>query len=119
MAFPLSRRRLAVLKTTLRNISPAIGSSHADEALAFALGFKTHASLLARLSGLDDVEIAAEFEPPRLIERLEQLGYGFASPVAQQISRLLSVAIINHEVMASLQDAAAHAANDNGTTIRE
>lgn len=118
MAFQLSRRRLAVLKTTLRNISPAIGSSHADEALAFALGFKTHASLLARLSGLDEAEIAAGFEPPRLIERLEQLGYGFAPPVAQQISRLLT-ALINHEVMARLQDAAAHAANDNDTTIRE
>lgn len=118
MAFPLSRRRLAVLKTTLRNISPAIGSSHADEALAFALGFKTHASLLARLSGVDDAEVSAEFEPPRLIARLEQLGYGFEPPVAHQISRLRSVAF-SREILAGLQEAAAHPANDNNASIGE
>lgn len=118
MAFHLSRRRLAVLKTALRDISPAIGSSHADEALAFAFGFRTHAGLLAKFGSLDDAEIEAEFEPPRLIDRLEQLGYGFAPPVAQQISRLWGEASIR-EVMVSLQEAAAHPANDNDTTIRE
>lgn len=118
MAFQLSRRRLAVLKTTLRNISPAIGSSHADEALAFALGFKTHASLLARLSGLDDAELTVEFAPPHLIERLEQLGYGFAAPVAQQILMLLNAAF-SHEIMVSIREAAAHPANENNATIRQ
>lgn len=113
MPLHISRRRLAVLKTTLRNISPAIGSSHADEALAFALDYKTHASLLAALSDLtSDAELQTEFHPARLIERLEQFGYGFAPPIAQRIS-MLALEAFSNEVVARLQDAAAHPANDN------
>jgi hypothetical protein len=115
MPLHISRRRLAVLKTTLRNISPAIGSSHADEALAFALGFKTYASLLAVLRDLPDAE--TEFYSARLIERLEQLGYGFAPPTAQRIS-MLALEAFSGKVMTRLQDAASHPANDNDSKVR-
>lgn len=116
MPLHISRRRLAVLKTTLRNISPAIGSSHADEALAFALNYNTHASLLAALGDLKEAELETEFRPARLIERLEQLGYGFAPATAQRIS-MLALEAFTGEVMASLKETASHPANDNDGNV--
>lgn len=112
MPFHISRQRLAVLKTTLRNISPAIGSSHANEALAFAFGYKTHASLLAALGNSDDANLEVEFHSDRLLERLEQLDYGFSPYTLQQISMLMHEAW-KGEAMVRFRDAAAHPANDN------
>lgn len=113
MPLHMSRRRLAVLKTTLRNISPAIGSSHADEALAFAMGFKTHASLLAAMAEAGNGELELSFADDRMTSRLEELGYAFTPDILRRFSQLISEAFAE-EVMILLRDAASSAANDNG-----
>lgn len=49
-AIPLSATAIAGIKTALRKEFPHIKSSHLSEAMAAALGFRTHASLLTSLS---------------------------------------------------------------------
>lgn len=109
----ISRQRLALLKTALRNISPAVRSSHADEALAFAMGFGTHASLLAALDKVEGRELDVPFEPDQLVKRLETLGYAFAPGLFNPFSALIGEAFME-QAMALLRDAASRAANDNG-----
>lgn len=46
-SIPFAHIEIAVLKKALRAVYPEISSSHLSEALASALGFRTHASLLA------------------------------------------------------------------------
>jgi hypothetical protein len=45
----LSRRNVAALKVSLLQTFPEVRSSHADEALAAGIGFRTYAALLAAL----------------------------------------------------------------------
>ncbi|MEO8684140.1 MAG: hypothetical protein ABI414_04780 [Devosia sp.] len=113
MPLHISRRRLAVLKTTLRIISPAIGSSHADEALASALGFKTHASLLAALADRANGELELTFTEDRMMSRLHELGYAFTPDILRRFSHLIREAV-EEESIILLRDAASKVANDNG-----
>lgn len=72
----LAKANIVCLKQAIRQKYPEIKSSHLSEAIAFALGFRTHAPLLA----------AMDSEPPgqsgrvwldgnRLTQRLHQLSY--------------------------------------------
>jgi len=85
--FILSDENLATAKAILRQNYPQIRSSHLTEALAFALGFRTHAALLARLAaetamppGVGDGD-AGSFE-----KRLAELGYGAIDPAAFRLA---------------------------------
>ncbi|THJ45674.1 hypothetical protein E9536_40750 [Burkholderia sp. LS-044] len=71
----LSEVPLANLKKLSRETFPAIKSSHLTEALASALGFRTHASLLAALVvPATDADIVLLDELP-FRQRLSDLGY--------------------------------------------
>ena len=72
----------------------------------------------ASLGRLHEATIEAEFVPQRLVERLEQLNYGFSPSVLQRISLLLHEAL-SEVVMTSLREAAAYAANDNTSKTAE
>lgn len=76
MFLPLSRGNLAALKNALIDEFPDISSSHTDEIVAYALGFRTYASmrpLLSSDSGKDKPVLTILFD--RLAERAEELGY--------------------------------------------
>lgn len=73
----LTPANLEALKREARTAMPEVRSAHLTEALAAAMGYRTHAALLAA--------IEADFgRPPdladclqsRFVERLDQLGYG-------------------------------------------
>ena len=51
---PFAQSELASLKKALRTEYPHVSSSHLSEAIAAALGFRTHASLLAALPATSD-----------------------------------------------------------------
>lgn len=73
----ISDASLSALKKALHAHYPEFRSSHLSEAIAAALGRKTHASLLA------DVNLHAEDPPIELLDddrffsRLQELGYGY------------------------------------------
>jgi hypothetical protein len=74
-AIAISESALAHLKKALRNDFVDEKSSHLSEALATALGFKTHASLLAAVSKeVDDPPIVL-LNTERFVERLTDFGY--------------------------------------------
>ena len=76
MFLPLSRGNVAALKNALIGEFPDIGSSHADEIVAYALGFRTYASmrpLLRSDSGKDRPVLTILFD--RLAARAGELGY--------------------------------------------
>ena len=66
---------LSVLKKTVRAELPNVGSSHISEALAAALGFQKHASLLAEMDRLASNPPYLELDNERFCEKLEQLGH--------------------------------------------
>lgn len=109
----ISRERLALLKTELRNIAPAVGSSHANEALAFAMGFKTYASLLASMSEKQSSHLDVSFDLDRLIERLGTLGYLFTKPKIEGIVRAVRT-VFEDDTMSGIREMASRHANDNG-----
>jgi len=73
-SIPLAESALASLKKSLRTEYPEIKSSHLTEAIAAALGRKSHAALLADLSRADslgcDLLIDEDFD-----KRLQEFGY--------------------------------------------
>lgn len=72
--FFISEAALRHLKQRAQRGVSDVSSSHLSEAIAAALGFKTHAALRAALAG----QATAEAQKPsnaRLIQRLRQLGY--------------------------------------------
>jgi len=72
--FFVSEAALRTLKLSARRGIQGVSSSHLSEAVAAALGFKTHAALRAALS----VHPTAEAQKPsnaRLVQRLRQFGY--------------------------------------------
>lgn len=73
MPVQITRDTVALMKRCLRTIWPTVKSSHADEAIAAYYGFRTHAALLAALSGKSE-EITVEPSPEALVERLGALG---------------------------------------------
>lgn len=73
-AIALSVQSLRSLKNALQDRFPTIKSSHMSEALASALGFRTYAALLAKVTE----RIPATLHPlveERFVERLNRLGY--------------------------------------------
>lgn len=74
--FIFSSVNVAALKKALRSEFPEVGSSHADEALAAAFGFKTHAAMLQILRQVgDSARIIIGVDHYRLALRLIELGY--------------------------------------------
>jgi hypothetical protein len=72
---PFNRSGIAALKSHIRAARPEIKSSHVDEALAFAFGFRTHAALLAALDQLGNTHLHAQANHVWLALRLHQFGY--------------------------------------------
>ena len=73
---PFTRAGLLSIKHAVRDRYPQIKSGHFDEAMAYALGFDTHAAMLpvmelAEKSG----EISAMVKPDWFLVRLADLGY--------------------------------------------
>jgi hypothetical protein len=83
----LTRRNVALLKRLLIAEFPALGSGHADEALAAGFGFNTHAALLAALKaqgmGSKPVIVLSE---AKLAERAGQLAG--LEPAPDEIARV-------------------------------
>ena len=72
--FFVSEAALRTLKQRAQRGVKGVSSSHLSEAVAAALGFKTHAALRAALAG----RATAEAQKPsnaRLVQRLRQFGY--------------------------------------------
>lgn len=62
------------LKHDAQSCVRGVRSSHLSEALASALGFRTHAALLAALNGRTTVEVPKPSNA-RMVQRLYELGY--------------------------------------------
>jgi len=72
--FFVSEAALRTLKQRAQRGVKGVSSSHLSEAVAAALGFKTHAALRAAFAG----RATAEAQKPsnaRLVQRLRQFGY--------------------------------------------
>ena len=65
---------LAAFKRVLHAELPRVKSSHLSEALAAALGFNTHAALLAHLSA-GNASVTLAVSDARFVARLTALGY--------------------------------------------
>jgi hypothetical protein len=75
-----SSANIAALKKALRSEYPDIGSSHADEALAASLGFKTYAAMLHILRQVGDTAgMMVGVDHLQLAARLAELGYSQVS----------------------------------------
>lgn len=73
---PFTRANVAALKARLRAAYPEYKSSHIDEALAFAFGFRTHAAMLVALGQLDgSSHLHARANHTWFALRLQELGY--------------------------------------------
>lgn len=72
--FFVSKAALRNLKHRAQSRASGVSSAHLSEAVAAAVGFRTHASLLAALVGHPTIE-AQKPSNARLVERLRQLGY--------------------------------------------
>lgn len=78
-AIALAEPSLAALKKTLRKDLPDIRSSHLTEAMAAALDFRTHASLIATLPGQASDPSILLLDNERFQARLGEFGYQLAS----------------------------------------
>jgi hypothetical protein len=74
-AISLIDESIAALKSALRREFPHVKSSHLSEALAYALGFRTHAALLASLARSDTDGQLVLLSTQRMLGRLQGLGY--------------------------------------------
>ena len=73
---PFTRANVAVLKVRIREACPQYKSSHVDEALAYAFGFRTHAAMLAALAQLDgSTHLHLRADHTWFALRLHELGY--------------------------------------------
>jgi len=66
---------LNALKRALRDEFPDVKSSHLTEALAHSLGFRTHASLQAAMTGPEQDRPFALLDTSRMRQRMVELGY--------------------------------------------
>lgn len=75
-AIILSADNILTLKRTLRPFYEEVGSAHLTEAIASALGFRTHAALIARIGTMDpkDPEIEV-LDDEAFFHRLGSFGY--------------------------------------------
>lgn len=72
--FFVSAAAVRNLKHSAQHRVSGVSSSHFSEALAWALGFKTHAALRAALDGRTTVEVPKPSNA-RMVRRLQELGY--------------------------------------------
>ena len=72
--FFVSKAALRNLKHSAQHRVSGVPSAHLSEALASALGFKTHAALRAALDGRVTVEVHKP-NNARMVRRLQELGY--------------------------------------------
>lgn len=77
-AIALVESSLAALKKSLRKDLPDVRSAHLTEAMAAALGFRTHASLLAELPGQANDPAIHLLDYERFEARLCEFGYQLA-----------------------------------------
>lgn len=75
-AILLTPANLHTIKSRLRAALPHIKSSHLSEALAAALGYRTHAALLADMGSLEEYPPLGRVSDRKLAERLGELGTG-------------------------------------------
>jgi hypothetical protein len=73
--FTLARANVEAARKAIRKSCPDVGSSHASEALAHALGFRTYAALLAELNLHDTNHRWVWLDGNRIADRLVQLGH--------------------------------------------
>jgi len=70
------------VKRAAREQVPVVKSSHLSEAIASALGFRTHAALRAKIAAEADLPPdVAECDPARFVVRLAALGYAATSAI--------------------------------------
>lgn len=82
-ALILTEHSVTWAKKALRKRFPAVKSAHLTEALASAAGYRTHASLLARMESIDkDWPEVALLDEQLFVSRLSELG----SPVSDSTS---------------------------------
>lgn len=74
-SIPLSKSTLASLKKSLRAEYPDVRSSHLTEAIAAALGRKSHAALIADLAKLETGLNFELLDDVRFDNRLQEFGY--------------------------------------------
>lgn len=78
----LTHENIEGLKREAREQMPFAKSSHLSEAIASALGFRTHAALRAKLAAEADLPPdVAECDSARFVIRLTELGYAAASAI--------------------------------------
>ncbi|MDB5615470.1 MAG: hypothetical protein JWQ22_3123 [Devosia sp.] len=63
------------LHSSLASARPDQNTSHVDEALAFAFGFRTHAAMLNALGQLEHTHLHAQANHGWFALRLQELGY--------------------------------------------
>jgi hypothetical protein len=74
--FTLAVENIVCLKRAIRETYPQVKSSHASEAVAFALGFRTHAALRAAIAALGaDEHKWAWLDGNKIADRLVSFGY--------------------------------------------
>jgi hypothetical protein len=74
-ATPLCETPLTALKKSLRDEFPHVKSSHLSEALAYSLGYRTHASMNVCMVGPERDRPYILLNTRRFVERLMQFGY--------------------------------------------
>ncbi|MGH8176526.1 MAG: hypothetical protein ACREV5_09715 [Steroidobacter sp.] len=74
-AISLMQAPVAALKNALRSEFPDVKSSHLTEALAFALGYRTNAAMLAIMVGPDSDRPVVSLSSAKMLDRLKDLGY--------------------------------------------
>ena len=78
----LTRDNCRFVKHALRECLSTVKSAHLSEALAAALGFRTHAALLATMRSANaDRPALTQVDEGRMWERMRGLGYGPKGPV--------------------------------------
>lgn len=76
----LAPSNIEQVKLSMRDAFPQVRASHRAEALASALGFQTHASLLALMRYSTETAVARVIELARFSARTSQLGYDHCDP---------------------------------------
>lgn len=74
-AIPLAKAPLAALKKLVLDDLIQVKSSHVSEALAAALGFRTHAALQAAMTGPEEDRPFALLDTNRFLDRIRSFGY--------------------------------------------
>lgn len=74
-AISLTNASITTLKNALRSEFPDVKSSHLTEALAHALGFRTHAAMIAAMTEPEEDRPVAVLNSGKMLDRLQHFGY--------------------------------------------